>query len=50
MHLLNKPEVMIAAAPTKFNEQGQLTDEPTRGFVRELLVNLAAWTRRLEQA
>jgi chromate reductase, NAD(P)H dehydrogenase (quinone) len=49
MHLLNKPEVMIAAAQTKFGEQGQLTDEPTRGFIRELLVNLAAWTRRLRQ-
>jgi chromate reductase len=47
MHLLNKPEVMIAAAGAKFNEQGKLTDEPTRGFVRELMVNLAAWTRRI---
>src|SRR4030088_1358202 len=25
MHLVNKPEVMIAAAHTKFNEQGKLT-------------------------
>lgn len=50
MHVLNKPEVMIAAAHTKFNEQGQLTDEPTHGFIRELLVNLAAWTRRIEQS
>jgi chromate reductase len=47
MHLVNKPEVTIAAAHTKFNEQGKLTDEPTRGFVRDLLVNLAAWTRRI---
>lgn len=48
MHVLNKPEVMIAAAHTKFNDKGELTDEPTRGFIRELLVNLAAWTRRIE--
>src|SRR5260221_5565015 len=47
MHLLNKPEVMIAAAATKFNEQGHLTAEPTRGFLRELLVNLAPCTRRI---
>ena len=47
MHLINKPEVMIAAAHTKFNEQGKLTDEPTRGFVRDLIVSLAAWTRRI---
>jgi len=38
---------MIAAANTKFNEQGKLTDEPTRGFVRDLVVSLAAWTRRI---
>jgi chromate reductase len=48
MHPVNKPEVMIAAAHTKFNEQGHLTDEPTRGFIRDLLVSLAAWTRRIE--
>jgi chromate reductase len=47
MHLVNKPEVMIAAAHTKFNEQGKLTDEPTRGLVRDLIVSLAAWTRRI---
>jgi chromate reductase len=50
MHVLNKPEVMIAAAHTKFDTAGRLTDEPTRGFVRDLLVNLAAWTRRLRGA
>jgi chromate reductase len=47
MHLVNKPEVMIAAAHTKFDQQGTLTDEPTRGIVRQLLVNLASWTRRI---
>jgi hypothetical protein len=26
-----------------------LTDGATRGFIRELVINLAAWTRRLEQ-
>jgi chromate reductase len=48
MHVLNKPEVMIAAAHTKFDDKGTLTDETTRGFIRDLLTNLAAWTRRLE--
>src|SRR6267154_3301371 len=43
MHLINKPEVMIAAAHTKFDAQGKLTDEPTRGVIRDLVVNLAAW-------
>jgi chromate reductase, NAD(P)H dehydrogenase (quinone) len=49
MHVLNKPEVMIAAAQTRFNDKGELTDEATRGLIRDLVVNLAAWTRRLEQ-
>ncbi|AOO84900.1 NADPH-dependent FMN reductase [Bosea vaviloviae] len=44
---INKPEVMIGQAPTKFDEDGRLTDEPTRDFIRQLLEALAAWTNRL---
>ncbi|MHB8404470.1 MAG: NADPH-dependent FMN reductase [Gammaproteobacteria bacterium] len=47
MHLINKPEVMIAQAHNKFDASGRLTDETTRKLIAELLVNLAAWTRRL---
>lgn len=47
MHLVNKPEVMIAGAAGKFDAEGRLTDEPTRGFIRDLLAALAAWTLRL---
>jgi len=47
-HPINKPEVMIGQAATKFDAEGRLTDEPTREFVRQLLVSLAAWTRRLQ--
>src|ERR1700716_2865763 len=43
MHLVNKPEVMIGTAASKFDAEGRLTDETTRGFVRDLLVSLAAW-------
>jgi hypothetical protein len=39
---------MIAAARTKFDDKGNLTDETTRGLIRNLLTNLAAWTRRLK--
>ena len=49
MHVLNKPEVMIASAAGKFDAEGRLTDETTRGFVRDLLVALAAWTERLRR-
>jgi chromate reductase len=47
LHFVNKPEVMIANAGTRFDAEGRLTDEATRGFVRDLVVSLAAWTRRL---
>jgi chromate reductase len=46
---LNKPEVMIGAAQSKFDEAGTLTDEPTREFIRALLAALANWTARLKQ-
>ena len=47
MHLVNKPEVMIAMAGTKFDSSGRFTDETGRKLIAELLVNLAAWMRRL---
>jgi chromate reductase len=43
---INKPEVLIARAQDKF-VNGRLVDDATRGFIREILQVLAAWTRRL---
>ncbi len=45
---VNKPEVFIAQAQNRFDAEGRLTDEPTRGFLSQLLVSLAAWTLRLK--
>src|SRR6266699_5744302 len=45
MHPLNKPEVLIGQAQTKFDGEGRLTDEAGRGFIRDLLVALEQWTR-----
>ncbi len=47
--LVNKPEVMIGSAATRFDEQGNLTDEATREMVRKLLASLADWARRLKK-
>jgi chromate reductase len=47
MHPLNKPEVLIGQAHTKFDERGRLTDDAARGFIRDLLVALAKWTRQI---
>ena len=45
---LNKPEVFVPAAQTKFDAKGQLTDETVRTRIRQLLESLADWTRRLQ--
>lgn len=44
---LNKPEVRIVRAWEKFDDNGNLHDEPTRRELRALLEALLAWTRRL---
>lgn len=47
MHPLNKPEVFIGQAQTKFDTSGRFTDEAGRGFIRDLLVALEEWTRQI---
>ena len=47
MHPLNRPEVLIGQAQTKFDAEGRFTDEGGRGLIRDLLVALEQWTRRL---
>lgn len=44
VHLLNRPEVMIAGAQNLFDPQGTLTDEATRAHIRSLLEALYVWT------
>ena len=46
--VLPKPEVMVARAAEAFDAQGGLVNENARGFLGQLLVALADWTRRLE--
>jgi chromate reductase len=45
--VLPLPEVLVDFASEKFGEDGSLTDDETQGEVRDLLVSLATWTRRL---
>ena len=47
---VNRPEVMIGQAQNKFDADGNLTDEPTREFIRKLLVALRDWTLRLQRS
>lgn len=41
------PEVLVARAYEKIDDRGRLRDEATRGFIRDLLEALAAWTFQL---
>ncbi len=44
---LNRPEVMVPFAGNKFDTEGRLTDETTREKVKELLVALVKWIKKL---
>jgi chromate reductase len=46
--VLSRPEVMIAAAATKFDGAGVLTDAETAKRIAVLLEALARWTERLK--
>jgi len=47
MFPVNQPEVMIGNCTEKFDGQGNLTDDETKTFIRQLLENLVDWTYRL---
>src|SRR5689334_4031160 len=47
MHPINGPEVIVTFAHDKFDANGKLIDENTSKFLKQLLENLANWTRRL---
>jgi chromate reductase, NAD(P)H dehydrogenase (quinone) len=47
MHPLNKPEVLIGQAHTKFDAEGNLLDEVAKNLIRDLMAALAGWTRQI---
>ena len=49
MFPINQPEVMIGNAHERFDAEGNLTDEATKEYVRQLLQSLVEWTRRIGQ-
>jgi chromate reductase len=48
MRPTNGPEVMIGNAAQRFDEQGNLKDEPSKELIRKMLLDLVQWTRQLE--
>jgi len=46
---VNKPEVMLPQAQTRFDAEGKLTDETARGLIKQLLESLRDWTARVKR-
>jgi chromate reductase len=49
MFPINQPEVMIGNASERFDAAGNLTDDTTKDFIRQLLQGLVNWTQRIGQ-
>jgi chromate reductase, NAD(P)H dehydrogenase (quinone) len=49
MHPVNRPEIFVTFAPSKFDEKGALTDETAKELISKLLEALVAWTQRLKK-
>ncbi|HOW55742.1 MAG TPA: NAD(P)H-dependent oxidoreductase [Syntrophorhabdaceae bacterium] len=45
---LNRPEIMVPFAESKFDENGRLKDDMTRDKVKELVVELVKWIKKLK--
>ncbi|MBM3598715.1 MAG: NAD(P)H-dependent oxidoreductase [Alphaproteobacteria bacterium] len=48
LRFVNKPEVMVGAAQTKFDASGKFTDEAGRGLIKDLMANLAKLAAKLK--
>jgi len=49
-YVLLKPEVLAPRAADRFDEKGNLVDQPTRDIIRAQLEALVQWARRLRRA
>jgi len=47
MYPINQPQLLVAGAHEKFDSASNLTDEKVKGRLRDLLLALVEWTRRL---
>jgi len=45
--VMNRPEVFVGSAQTKFDENGELTHQETRDFLRMYLVEVEVWARQV---
>ena len=45
-HAMNQPEILVARAHEKFDQNGALTDQATRAFLAKFLAAFATWVAR----
>ena len=50
MYAINQPEVFIRECATKFDAQGNLTDETAKKLIGTLLLNLVTHTKKMKAA
>jgi hypothetical protein len=46
---MSRPVRILGIASKRFDAEGNLTDDATKDFIRQLLQNLVDWTRRIGQ-
>ena len=46
-HVFNRPEIFIATVQNKVNDKGELTDETTRGFIKQQLEGFAKFITKV---
>jgi len=49
MRFVNKPEVFVGGAASKFDANGNLTDETAKGLIKQLMAELVTWSQRLKK-
>jgi chromate reductase, NAD(P)H dehydrogenase (quinone) len=49
MHPINKPSVIVTNAKSRVDQSGEFTDPAIRDGIKQLLVALEAWARRLKK-
>ena len=48
-YCMPQPEILVARAHEKFDEEGHLTDEKTRSFLKKYLAAFEAWITRVSE-
>jgi chromate reductase len=49
MRFVNKPEIFVGGAASKFDKDGNLTDETAKGLIKQLMAELVTWSNRLKK-